>query len=112
MAAVASSNCPVRVKRVASSIPASILSLMASVSFRLCRSANSIRQRGFHGCAGMQGAEHDHGFNRRTGQLGCYVVSDGGQAQHLDLQPLAGCLHRLEVATRVVLQAEDERLAG
>src|SRR5919202_518489 len=46
------------------------------------------------------------------GQVRGNVLGDARQAQHVDLEPVPGCPHRLEVLARVVLHAERQGLAG
>ena len=47
----------------------------------------------------MQGPQH-----RDAGQLGSDVLGDGGQAEHVDVQHLAGALRRFEILAAVVPQ--------
>lgn len=65
-----------------------------------------------HWQTGVKGAEHLDRFDRRARELGCYVVGNAGQTQHVDVQHLPCRERPFEVRAIDVLQAEHEAAAG
>jgi hypothetical protein len=60
----------------------------------------------------MQGAQHRDRGDGGASQLGGDVLGDGGQAQNIDLQHLAGALRRFEILAGVISQPEVQALSG
>ena len=60
----------------------------------------------------MQGAQHRDRSDGGAGQLGGDVLGDGGQAQNIDLQHLAGALRRFEILAAEISQPEVQALSG
>jgi len=54
----------------------------------------------------MESAQHSQRADRRAGELRGDVGRDGGQAEHADVQYLAGVTRRLQIARREVAKAE------
>jgi hypothetical protein len=60
----------------------------------------------------MKGSQHRDRGDGGAGQLGSDVLGDGGQAQNIDLQHLAGAPRRFEILAGVISQPEVQALPG
>ena len=60
----------------------------------------------------MQGSKHGNRGNGGAGEIGRDVLRDGGKAEDVDVQHLAGALRRFEILAGVVPQTEVKAFAG
>ena len=60
----------------------------------------------------MQCAQHGDRGNGRASKLRRDVVGDAGKAQNIDVQHLAGALHRFEIVAAIVSQSEVQTFSG
>jgi len=60
----------------------------------------------------LQGTQHDQGSDSGPGQLFGHILCDAGEAQHMDVELLPSRLHRFQIPTGEVLQAENQGLAS
>src|SRR3954469_11238842 len=73
-------------------------------------SANAAGEGGLDGGRGVEGAQHDKRVDRGERELGRDVGCDGGEAEDMDPELLAGGQDGLEVGAAVVAQAQIEAL--
>ena len=62
--------------------------------------------------AGMQGPQHRDRGDGGAGKLGRDVLGDGGKAENVDVQHLAGSLRRFEILAAVIPQPEVQSSFG
>src|SRR5215208_6040939 len=60
----------------------------------------------------MQCAQHRDRGNGGASKLGRDILRDAGKAQNIDVQHLAGALHRFEIVAAVVSQSEVQTFPG
>src|SRR5215213_11405566 len=60
----------------------------------------------------MQCAQHGDRGNGGASKLGRDILRDAGKAQNIDVQHLAGALHRFEIVAAVVSQSEVQTFPG
>src|SRR5690606_16954515 len=75
-------------------------------------SANALTQGGFDRWAGMKRAQNRQGLDGGKRQFRRDIWSDRREPDHFNLQHLALGLHRQQVLTGVVLNAQDKRLSA
>ena len=59
----------------------------------------------------MKGPEHGDRGDGGAGELGRDVLGDGRQAEHVDVQQLAGALRRFEILAVIIPQPQIQRLS-
>ena len=69
-------------------------------------SANAVAQRRLDGGAGLQRAEHVNGSDGRARQFGRNIGRNNRETQNLNVKRLAGGLNGLQIAPRVMADAE------
>src|ERR1700728_5493373 len=64
----------------------------------------SVGKSGLDRRGGMQGSEHGNRGDGGAGEIGRDVLGNGREAQHVDMQHLAGLPRRLEIRARGITQ--------
>src|SRR3984885_4664619 len=72
----------------------------------------SVGKSGLDRGGGMEGSKHGNRGDGGAGEIGRDVLGNGREAQHVDMQHLAGLPRRFEIRARVIPQTEVQAFTG